>query len=420
MEQRAARLSKYSRKQILKKFDFCVIGVGYIGLPTAVLLASQGKSVSGSDINAAMIDDLNNLRIPFDEPGMDDLFCKAVGDKSLHFTTEISEADTYIICVPTPLEVDATAPKPDVTAVLEAAKRVARVMPKGATIIVESTCPVGTTARVAEEIKMQGWTDGEFFVAYCPERVLPGNIMTEMVANDRVVGGLTSEGTAKAAEKYREFVDGEVLETTAETAELCKLIENSYRDVNIAFANELSIICDDAGIDVWDVIRLANRHPRVNILQPGIGVGGHCIAVDPWFIVDRNPQQTKMIRQARQTNDQKTSWASERAVSLLREFQHSGDEPRVVCLGLAFKPNVNDLRESPAVRFVEMLSQAGYVPRCVEPNIDEHGSLQLTDLASSLEWGNVFFILVAHDEFKPSKVQDCLSASKHIDFCGLL
>jgi UDP-N-acetyl-D-mannosaminuronic acid dehydrogenase len=304
--------------------------------------------------------------------------------------------------------------------VVSATRSIAALIRPGNLVILESTSPVGTTRKVAEVLRDAGVDVDAIHVAYCPERVLPGKIMTELVENDRVVGGLTAEGTREVSAFYRTFVRGEVLETDAATAEMCKLTENSYRDVNIAFANELSLVCGRSGIDVWRLIQLANRHPRVNILQPGTGVGGHCIAVDPWFIVASDPENTPLIRTAREVNNRKATWVIEQIAAAARAVtDRTGRRAKVACLGLAFKPDIDDLRESPAVQVASALQAMDFDVLAVEPNIESHELFALTDLADALQQADVVAILVKHAEFVRAVAADQLDAANVLDFCGV-
>ncbi|KZX77653.1 UDP-N-acetyl-D-mannosaminuronic acid dehydrogenase, partial [Oleiphilus sp. HI0009] len=319
----------------------CVMGLGYIGLPTASLLGTKGYQVTGVDVSPKVVETINQGKIHIVEPDLDLLVKSAVNSGNLKASLEPCKADVFIIAVPTPFK---EGYEPDLSYVEQATRNIAPFVESGNLVILESTSPVGTTDLVAKILSEAGHdTQGDVFVAHCPERVLPGRILIELVQNDRIVGGINEASTDAAATFYKEFVSGEVLETSAKTAELSKLTENSFRDVNIAFANELSLICDQEHIDVWELISLANRHPRVNILQPGPGVGGHCIAVDPWFIIHRNPEQAKLIRTAREVNDHKPEWV----ISKVREKAERFKRPVIACLGLAFKADVDDLRESP-------------------------------------------------------------------------
>ena len=397
----------------------CVVGLGYIGLPTASLLADNGYNVAGIDIDPLVVETINRGQSPVAEPDLDAFVCQAVTSQRLRAYLEPQRADIYIICVPTPFQEGGEIPQPNLDYVLTATRNLAPLIKPGDLIILESTSPVGSTEQVGKVLQKAGIELEMVYVAYCPERVLPGRIMTELVENDRIVGGLTPEATRKVSEFYRTFVRGEVLETDARTAEMCKLVENSSRDVSIAFANELSLICDNMGINVWRLIELANRHPRVNILQPGTGVGGHCIAVDPWFIVANDPENARLIKTAREVNNRKTEWVIERIKIASADFsiQH-GRPPVIACLGLAFKPDVDDLRESPALQVTENLAAQGYQVLAVEPNISEHPSLQLRSLEEAIEASDIVVFLVKHREFVRLADTGGLSKRVILDFCG--
>jgi len=378
----------------------CVVGLGYIGLPTAALLASRGHTVFGMDVNAGVVETINRGEIHIVEPDLDGFVRSAVSSGRLTAFTDPQPADVYILCVPTPFHEGNGIPQPNIDYVLSAAGSIAQLVKPGDLVILESTSPVGTTRKVEQVLKTAGVAVDGLHIAYCPERVLPGKIMTELVENDRVVGGLTDAATDAVTEFYRTFVRGEVLKTNAQTAEMCKLTENSFRDVNIAFANELSLICAREEIDVWDLIVLANHHPRVNILQPGVGVGGHCIAVDPWFIVARNPEEARLIRCAREVNNHKAEWSIDRIrIAAGDASARLNRKPKIACLGLAFKPDIDDLRESPAVHIVESLHAQGYDIVAVEPNIETHNTFTLATLDDALATADVIVFLVKHREF---------------------
>jgi UDP-N-acetyl-D-mannosaminuronic acid dehydrogenase len=410
-----------------------MIGLGYIGLPTAAMFAARRTRVVGVDVNQRAVDTINQGRIHIVEPELDMIVRSAVAEGFLRATTRPEEADAYLIAVPTPFKGDH---EPDVSYVRAAAESIAPVLQRGNLVVLESTSPVGTTeqlvgwlaaARPDLRFPMQGHTDIDVNVAYCPERVLPGHVVRELVENDRIIGGLTPRCSERAVALYRIFVDGELLVTNARTAEMCKLTENSFRDVNIAFANELSVICDKLDINVWDLIRLANRHPRVKILQPGAGVGGHCIAVDPWFIVDKTPDQARLIKTARVVNDDKPDWVVGKVMSAIRDKVQSGrraEDLTVALLGLAFKPNIDDLRESPALHIVESLVPAAKSRfLIVEPNVEHApaslGDLSLSTTAEALAQADIVVRLVAHKEFE--NVGKSLRADQvAIDAVGLL
>lgn len=374
----------------------CVVGLGYIGLPTASLLGTKGFKVHGVDVSPKVVDTINKGGIHIVEPDLDILVKSAVQSGNLSAGLEPIAADIFIIAVPTPFT---EGKKPDLSYVEKATRSICPFVKTGNLVILESTSPVGTTDEVVARIlREHGFAVGtDVFVAHCPERVLPGRILIELVENDRVVGGINEASTQKAIEFYESFVRGEVLSATAKTAEMVKLTENSFRDVNIAFANELSMICDSEDINVWEVIRLANRHPRVNILQPGPGVGGHCIAVDPWFIVSRSEKLARLIRTAREVNDSKPEWVIERVRKCAAKFK----KPVIGCLGLAFKADVDDLRESPALEIVKRIKeeQLGEIMVC-EPLIHSHPNFELHTLDATMKSADIILILVDHRQFK--------------------
>jgi len=405
----------------MKKYSktICVIGLGYIGLPTAALLACKGYDVYGADIDANAVDTINSGGIHIIEPELDLYVKKAIMSRSLKAFLEPQAADIYMICVPTPFYAGKEIPTPNLEYVLKATESIAHLIKAGDIVILESTSPVGTTEKIKDVLSAKDVNVEEISVAYCPERVLPGKIMSELISNDRIVGGLSQISTQKVAEFYETFVEGAVLKCSAETAEMCKLAENSFRDVNIAFANELSMACDTHGIDPWQLISLANHHPRVNILQPGTGVGGHCIAVDPWFIVSGDPENSKIIKLARQVNDSKPAWVVDKIMGKVNDLVKQGIEnPIVACLGLAFKPDIDDLRESPAVMVVERLLQLGIDIRVVEPHIAQHTTFRLTSLDDALE-ADLVVLLVKHTTFDDNEMRARLG-SNTLDFCGAL
>ena len=404
---------------MLKK-KVCVVGLGYIGLPTAALLASTGFSVIGVDLNAHAVETINQGRIHIVEPDLDAYVRSAVAAGRLKAYAQPQAADIYMICVPTPFHAGEGIPQPNIDYVLAATGSIAGLVKPGDLVILESTSPVGTTRKMAEVLSQAGVDMSQVHVAYCPERVLPGKIMTELVENDRVVGGLTPEATKAVSAFYKTFVRGAVLETDAATAEMCKLTENSYRDVNIAFANELSLLCAKSGINVWQLIKLANRHPRVNILQPGTGVGGHCIAVDPWFIVANDPDTARIIRTAREVNNYKTEWVIDQIkIAVADASAKTGRKPKVVCLGLAFKPDIDDLRESPAVHVASVLQAQGYDVVAVEPNIQSHDKFVLVTLEEAWQAADVVAVLVKHRQFVELASSGELGGDCILDFCGV-
>lgn len=405
----------------MKSKVISVIGLGYIGLPTAALLASEGYCVLGTDINQHAVDTINQGNVHIVEPDLDAFVRSAVTAGRLKASTSPQAADVYVICVPTPFHEGGAIPQPNIDYVLAATRSIAMYIKSGDLVILESTSPVGTTEEMQEVLREAGVQVEDVHMAYCPERVLPGKIMTELVENDRVVGGLTEAATKAVAAFYRTFVKGEVLETDAKTAEMCKLTENSFRDVNIAFANELSLICDKEGINVWNLIQLANRHPRVNILQPGAGVGGHCIAVDPWFIVARDVENAKLIRTAREVNNHKIDWVIDKIKSIAAESTtETGRKLTIACLGLAFKPDIDDLRESPALRIALALKSEGYNVIAVEPNIESHESFTVVNFEQALEDADVIAVLVKHRQFLATGVQQKLKSRAALDLCGAL
>jgi len=405
----------------IKKKKISVIGLGYIGLPTAALLASNGYKVVGVDVNSHAVETINQGKIHIVEPDLDAFVRSAVSNGMLEAFLEPQEGDIYMICVPTPFHELPGVPKPNIDFVVNAAKSISKYIKPNDLVILESTSPVGTTEKIQSVFINEGVDVKKVHIAYCPERVLPGKIMTELVENDRVVGGLTAEATKEVADFYRTFVRGEVLETSAKTAEMCKLTENSFRDVNIAFANELSLLCANDGIDVWELIQLANRHPRVNILQPGVGVGGHCIAVDPWFIVSRDERNSKLIKAAREVNNFKTEWVIEKIkTAVANRSTQTGVKPKIICFGLAFKPDIDDLRESPALEIAENLFDQGYEVVAVEPNIESHSKLKITSIYD-VDWTHsVCAVLVKHKQFLSKDINQLLLENNAYDFCGAL
>ncbi|WP_244816883.1 UDP-N-acetyl-D-mannosamine dehydrogenase [Caballeronia sp. Lep1P3] len=411
-----------------------IIGLGYIGLPTATLFASRRLQVIGVDVSTYVVDTINRGNIHIVEPELDILVQAAVRAGYLRATLCAEPADAFVIAVPTPL---VAHNKPDLSYIEAAAQSIAPVLEPGNVVILESTSPVGATERLAEwlakmrpdlSFPQQCGDASDIRIAYCPERVLPGRIVHELVCNDRIIGGMTRACSEAAAALYKLVVQGECILTDVRTAEMCKLAENSFRDVNIAYANELSIICDELGIDVWELIRLANRHPRVSILQPGCGVGGHCIAVDPWFIVDSAPDDAKLIRTARNVNDSKPGWVIEKVVQAANELLISGvraQDIRIACLGIAFKPNIDDLRESPAMEIARTLAKRyqGNVA-VVEPNIQRlpdrasDGRMVLMNLHDAIAWANIVVLLVDHAEFMRNPLA-LKEGTKFIDTRGI-
>jgi UDP-N-acetyl-D-mannosaminuronic acid dehydrogenase len=400
-----------------------VIGLGYIGLPTAAMFASKQKKVIGVDVNQHAVDTINAGNIHIIEPELDLMVKKAVDGGFLKATTCPEPADAFLIAVPTPflpVKDQDSIPEPDLSYIKSAAKSVAKVLKKGDLVILESTSPVGATELMAAWLSEASsdltfpqthGEDSDIRIAYCPERVLPGHVVRELVENDRVIGGMTDKCSKAAIELYKIFVRGDCVITNARTAEMAKLTENASRDVSIAFANELSIICDKSNIDVWELIRLANRHPRVNILQPGPGVGGHCLAVDPWFIVSSAPNESQLIQTARRVNDSKPKWVVEKVKATLAEFllsnpSKAANDITLACFGLAFKSDIDDLRESPALEITKDLAMLNFCKiLAVEPNISILPSSlsEMVDLVSvfeALNHSDICLLLVDHAEFK--------------------
>lgn len=395
----------------------CFMGLGYIGLPTAIIAAKHGVQITGVDINPQVVNMTNQGKLHIVEPGMQELLQEVVYSGMLKASAIPETCDAYFIVVPTPFKGNH---EPDISYVESATKAVIPFLKKGDLYVIESTSPVGTTNKMASLIYDQRpELKGKIYIAYCPERVLPGNVIYELVHNDRVIGGIDEESTEKAMEFYRQFVKGKLHRTNCKTAEMCKLTENSSRDVQIAFANELSLICDKAGINVWELINLANKHPRVNILQPGCGVGGHCIAVDPYFITADFPMESKLIAQAREINNYKSFWCAEKVQNEMLKFELSHHrKPCVAMMGLAFKPNIDDLRESPAKYIVTKVMQSCNNANIlvVEPNIESHNVFKLTDYKEAYNKADIVVMLVAHDSFKTLPYSD---NKVILDFCGI-
>lgn len=398
-----------------------VIGLGYIGLPTATLIANHDFKVFGMDPVQRVVDTVNAGKIHIVEPGLAEWVQKAVENGNLQADTKPHEADVFILAVPTPFK---EGKVPDLSYVEAAAREIAPYLVEDNLVILESTSPVGTTETVRDWVldecpTLQGQ---KLYFAHCPERVLPGKIVVELPSNDRIIGGVDVESTSRTVDFYRHFVTGELLETDSRTAELSKLTENSFRDVNIAFANELSIICDKLDINVWELIRLANRHPRVNILQPGPGVGGHCIAVDPWFIVDSAPDEARLISTARQVNDNKPHYVMAKVYEAVRKVKN----PQIACLGLAFKPDIDDLRESPSLQITQELAEKNIAHiLAVEPNVAELPqklqnlpNIEFCDYQQAIEKANIVLLLVDHKEFKCLD-KNLLSGKEIIDTRGI-
>ena len=395
----------------------CFMGLGYIGLPTAIIAAKHGVRVLGVDINPDVVEMTNRGRLHIVEPGLEEMLQEVVGSGALCASTTPETSDAYLMVVPTPFKGNH---EPDISYVEAATRAVLPYLKEGDLYVIESTSPVGTTDRMRDLIfRERPELEGKIHIAYCPERVLPGNVIYELTHNDRVIGGIDGASTEKAVEFYGQFVRGTLHRTDCKTAEMCKLTENSSRDVQIAFANELSLICDKAGINVWELIELANKHPRVNILQPGCGVGGHCIAVDPYFITADFPKESRLIADAREINNYKAFWCAERVQNEMLRFELAhGRKPTVAMMGLAFKPNIDDLRESPAKYIVTKVMQGcnNADILVVEPNVEKHNVFKLTDYREAYEQADIVVMLVAHDPFKELPWTD---KKVILDFCGI-
>ncbi|MCK7544313.1 UDP-N-acetyl-D-mannosamine dehydrogenase [Marinobacter bryozoorum] len=418
-----------------------VIGLGYIGLPTAAVFASRKKKVIGVDVNQHAVDTINRGEIHIVEPELDMIVHAAVHEDYLKAVTKPEPADAFLMAVPTPFihDPDGNSHKADLKYIEAASKALAPVLQKGNLVVLESTSPVGATEQMAAWLAearpdltfpQTHGEDSDIRIAHCPERVLPGHVIRELVENDRVIGGMTRKCSAAAVEVYKTFVQGECVVTNARTAEMAKLTENSFRDVNIAFANELSTICHKLDINVWELIALANRHPRVNILQPGAGVGGHCIAVDPWFIVDSCPEEARIIRTAREVNDGKPVWVLERVKDQLEKHHQANPQStradiKVACLGVAFKPDIDDLRESPALGIARQVAELGAQVQIIEPNIHDlpeslqHNNVTLASLEEALAQADVVCVLVKHKPFIEG-AEKIKAKANLVDAVGLL
>ena len=393
------------------------MGLGYIGLPTAIIAAKHGIEITGVDINLRVVEMTNAGKLHIIEPGMEEMLRDVVQAGMLKASAKPEVSDAYFMVVPTPFKGNH---EPDVSYVEAATRAVLPFLKEGDLFVIESTSPVGTTEAMAKILFTERpELEGRLFIAYCPERVLPGNVIYELVHNDRVIGGLNPESTEKAMEFYSQFVKGKLHKTDCRTAEMCKLTENSSRDVQIAFANELSLICDKAGINVWELIALANKHPRVNILQPGCGVGGHCIAVDPYFITADFPAESKLIADAREINNYKSFWCAEKVKNAMLEFELKHHrKPTVAMMGLAFKPDIDDLRESPSkyitAKVMQSCSNAEIL--VVEPNVKEHNVFKLTDYREAYEKADIVAFLTAHTPFRELPWREDKVV---LDFCGI-
>lgn len=394
----------------------CILGLGYIGFPTACVLGDVGLEVVGVDIKESHVNDINKGKIKVEEPFLQEIYERA--HKQGRFIAKMTPepADVFLIVVPTPFKKDHKA---DLSFIYKAIDSILPVLKEGDLIIIESTSPVGTTQEIKDHLQSRGFGGNRISLAYCPERVIPGNLVHELVENDRIVGGVTPAATKKAVHFYKNFVKGKLLETNSATAELAKLAENIFRDVNIALSNEMSMVCDELGIDVLELIHLCNHHPRVNYLSPGCGVGGHCIAVDPWFLISELPEKTSLIRKAREINLKKEEFVIGKVIAAAKEFKRThGRDPIISCFGLAYKPDIDDLRESPALAIALRLFSQGYKVIANEPNVTEIKELTLFPTQEAVDNGDILVFLVAHHEYKFLKVP---ALSKCIlDYCGIL
>ncbi len=401
------------------KFVCCVLGLGYIGLPTAALIAKTNNKVVGVDINQKVVDLVNNGKIHIIENGLEDLVKDVVKAGYLVAQTKPLKADVFLLAVPTPLEMNEDGlPKPNIDFVLKAARSISKFIEPGNLIILESTSPVGTTEKVAQLLsKESGIPIGQISIAYCPERVLPGNALKEIISNNRVIGGLDKNSANKGENFYKLFCQSDITKTNARTAELVKLAENASRDVNIAFANELSIISEELGINHKEVIEIANKHPRVKILKPGCGVGGHCIAIDPWFIASQCPQNSKLIQTARNVNNFKTKWCIKLIKNRINNLEiNLGRKAKVGIFGLTFKQDIDDIRESPALFITEKLIQECHDLVVCEPNIGKFSNIKLHTYEETIYRSDILVFLVAHSQFKYSDFKN----KEIIDLCGIL
>tara|TARA_B100000575_G_C23142892_1_gene665648 strand:- start:2861 stop:4087 length:1227 start_codon:yes stop_codon:yes gene_type:complete len=404
--------------KISKKSRVVIYGLGYIGLPSAVFMAENGYNVTGVDINSEVVNNFNNGKINFYEPLLDQMLLKNLEKKKLTAKTEVTPGDVYIIVVPTPFKENY---QPDIKYIYQVIDSIVNLLKENDLIIIESTSPVGTSEKMYNHIiQKRKNLNGKIQLAYCPERVIPGNIIYELKNNDRVIGGIDEKSTLSAGQFYKSFVDGSIHLTDAKTAEMCKLVENASRDNQIAFANEISIISSKAGIDPWELISLANKHPRVNILNPSCGVGGHCIAVDPYFISSQFPGESNIISASRKTNNYKSFWCFEKISKSINKFiNDNGKKPKVSLMGITYKPNVDDMRESPALYILDKLieNHSSIDFMVVEPNIKEHNNYNLVEYSHACENSDIICFLVNHREFSSFISNDLLIVH---DFCGVL
>ena len=397
----------------------CIYGLGYIGLPTLLAVSESNFKVVGIDKNKKVISNLEKGKVHFKEPKIDKLLKKVKKNKLISFSSSPKEGDIYLICVPTPLDSNKKNPAPDMKSVYETISSISNFLKKGDILILESTSPVGTIENICKFLKSKKVNTEELFIAYCPERVLPGNIFQELIHNDRIIGGLNSKSARKVSNFYKSFTKGSVYISDAKTAELCKLTENAFRDVNIAFANELSMISHNEGIDVLELIKLANKHPRVNILEPGCGVGGHCIPVDPWFIVNKDKENSKLIKTSRYVNDGKRDWIIKKIEKEAKKYHKKfNKKPKLAIFGISYKKDNDDIRESPSIYIAENLLKKGHNLCVVEPNLKSYKNYQFKSIGNSLKTDDIIIFLVRHKEFlgpKKFKKNQII-----LDFCNAL
>lgn len=398
-----------------------VIGLGYIGLPTACIIAKAGYKVSGTDINRKAVLSINQGEAHIFEPSLNNLLKEVIDLGNLVAYNSIKEGDIYIICVPTPFKLNEDNKIPDLSYVLEVVSNLSKIVKDGDIVILESTCPIGTIDLIVENFELSGLNLKNIFIGYCPERVLPGNILHEIIHNSRIIGGLNHDSTDKITNFYSSFIKGEILKTNSKTAEMSKLVENAFRDVNIAFANEISLQCDQSGIDTNELISLVNKHPRVNVLSPGIGVGGHCIAVDPWFLISSFPNQSNLMKIARETNLSKTIWVADKILKEAKEFlKNKKRKPKIYCCGLSYKPDIDDLRESPGIEILKILNTKGIDYEIVEPNIKNFEDKKSHKIQDAIIDADILAFFQSHKEFKKIfKESGIPSNILVLNFCNL-
>ena len=403
------------------KKKISVIGLGYIGLPTAALLASKEFEVIGVDSNISIVKDLKNFKSHIKEIGLDELLISSLKSGNLSITSTPKASDIFIITVPTPINKNEKTPTPNLNFVFDAVLTLIGLIEENNMIIIESTVPMGTTNSIKNLLKKNGINVENIFIAHCPERVLPGNIIHELIHNDRIIGGIDNKSSKEAADFYKSFVKGNIYKTEAKIAELCKLTENSFRDTNIAFANELSMICDKYDIDVFKLINLTNKHPRVNVLEPGPGVGGHCIPVDPWFIISKDPDLSNLMSVSRKVNLKKTDWVIDKILKKTKKYKdETGKDPIIALFGLTFKKDVDDIRESPSIQIIEKLHNKGLSICVVEPNIKAFNDFNIISQSEAMIVANILVFLVKHKNFETIRNNKILDDKILLDFCNQL